>query len=50
MKEEKNDNLDNELTFFKANLASLFSWKDAERENEIEFISKFILANYKIII
>jgi tRNA A-37 threonylcarbamoyl transferase component Bud32 len=50
MKEEKNDNLDNELKYFKANLASLFSWKDAQKENEIEFISKFILANHKIII
>ena len=34
----------------KANLASLFSWKDVEKENEIEFISKFILANHRIII
>lgn len=50
MKEEKIDNLENELKRFKANLASLFSWnKDAEK-NEIEFISKFILANYKIFI
>jgi len=50
MKEEKIDNLERELKHFRANLMSLFSWKDAEKENEIEFISKFILANHKFII
>jgi len=50
MKEEKIDNLERELKRFKANLMSLFSWKDADKENEIEFISKFILANHKFIL
>ena len=47
IKEEKKYSLENELKEFKINLVSL---TDGDKENEIEFISKFILANYKIIL